>query len=172
MISGTCTGHSLSSRAPSLEKQGRKNPFFLGSGSLFYMRTLFLAVWLKLAKPLEHETCPLSLRSLRLPLSLVLLFGKTQSLNKGDGRGFRLQGLPPLQMGRLASATHPRSLVSACPLASPAGPASDGGESAAANQGRSAPAALPQEGNRAQRTISLSSGWQGNVNYTPKGCGL
>lgn len=83
-----------------------------------YMRSLFPA------EPFERETRPLALRP-ALDSASPALWQYTELNREGNRQGFRLQGLPPLQLG--VSAAHPRSLVSVCSLASRPGPASDSG---------------------------------------------
>lgn len=93
----------------------------------------------------------------------------------GNRRHFCLQGLLPLQTECLQHIHNPGVSL----LPSVVGPVQHltaanlklAGSSTISKQQLPAPAALPQK-NKAQRTILLSSGWQGNLNYTPKGCGL
>lgn len=126
------------------------------------------SVWLKLAGAFERETCPPSLFS--LPLC-----GNRQNWNKeGNRQRFSLQRLCLFRRGICST---PIILVSVCSLASPAAssiwqtPIYSCRQLLSEKQ-LTAPAALLQKRNKAQRTILLSSGWQGNLNYTPKGCGL
>lgn len=131
-----------------------------------FMRGLW-SVWLKLAGASERETCPPSLFS--LPFC-----GDRTEIREETDNAFICSRLCLFRWGGFGTSI---ILVSVCSLASPGGssiwqPPIWSCRQLPSKKQLTAPAALRQKRNKAQRTISLSSGWQGNLNYTPKGCGL